>query len=137
MWRVSSNPASGKRNSRERQPSSGGSSQTTKRSSKLPAKYSRQNSQNREVVAKSKDEATISSIGLELASENEDLGSGTDSDFNFNPFEYEDFGCSSMLLDMDPKDVNSDTDSDSEFDISEYENFGYSSVVLGGGVSPL
>ena len=88
----------GKRPPRQRQSSSGNSNQTPRKSSKSPAKYSHQNSQNREVVAKSKDDAAVSSIGFELAAEDEDLGSGSDSDFDFTPSEYKDFGCSSIVL---------------------------------------
>ena len=79
-----------------------GSPASSRKSSKSPAKYSRQNSQNREVVAKSKDDATISAIGMDLMTDNSeydigDLGSASDSDFDFNPAEYDNFGCSTIV----------------------------------------
>ena len=76
---------SGKKTQRQGRSESKGAS--TRKSSKSPAKYSRQNSQNREVVAKNKEDATISSIGVDLMTPHdiEDLGSGSDTDFDFNP----------------------------------------------------
>ena len=51
----------------------------------------------------------------------EDLGSASDSDFDFNPSEYDDYGCSTIVAAMgDPRDT-SGTDTASEECITEHE----------------
>ena len=72
------------------------------------------------MVAKSKEDATISAIGMDLMTDNVeydigDLGSASDSDFDFNPAEYDNFGCSTIVATNTPDTSGTNSDSDPEY----------------------
>ena len=51
-----------------------------------------------------------------------DLGSASDSDFDFNPSEYDDYGCSTIVAAMGDSRDTSGTETDSEECLTEHKH---------------